>query len=94
MTTHETPLTAPQRPEDVLPDRDDHAEIDGVTVRKGTVAAFLRNAIRWSDPATAAADRAALAGEIAGSMPALRALGVFDVFEVRDERLRTLMADC
>lgn len=36
----------PARPEDVLPDDANQAEISGLTVRKGTVAAFLQNAIR------------------------------------------------
>lgn len=94
MTVQANPNTVPLRPEDVLPDQVDRAEINGVTVRKGTVAAFLQNAMRWSDPATLEADRDALAHEIAGSVPALRALGVFDVLEARDERLRALMAAC
>lgn len=82
---------APRRPEDILPDHDNCTEINGVTMRKGTVAAFLQNAVRWSDPTTPDTHRDALAREIAQSVPALRALGVLTVFEARDERLRSLM---
>lgn len=82
---------SPYRPEDVLPDDVDRAEINGVVVRKGTVAAFLQNAMRWSDPSTPDADREALAHEIAASAPALHALGVFAVFEIRDDRLRAVL---
>jgi hypothetical protein len=91
MNTQPNRRVTPLRPEDALPDQIDHAEIGGVTVRKGTVAAFLQNAIQWSDPETPDADRDAFAHEIAGAVPALRALSVFTVFTVRDERLRALM---
>jgi len=41
MNTQPNRRVTPLRPEDALPDQIDHAEIGGVTVRKGTVAAFL-----------------------------------------------------
>ena len=37
-------MPVPARPEDILPDDQNSAEINGVVVRKGTVAAFLANA--------------------------------------------------
>ena len=88
------PNSVAMRPEDVLADETDRAEIDGVSIRKGTVAAFLQNAIRWSNATTTDADREELGREITASIPALRALGVFAVFEARDERLRALMESC
>lgn len=81
----------PARPQDVLPDDVDRTEIDGIVMRKGTVAAFVKNAIRWSDPDTGDEERAALAGAIVEAVPALRALGVLTVFDVRDTRLRALV---
>lgn len=80
------------RPEDVLPDAIDHTEIEGLAVRKGTVAAFLQNAMRWSDPGTDDGLREELSREMAGSLPSLRALGIFEVFEVRDARLRDFLS--
>lgn len=79
------------RPEDVLPDGVERADVAGLTVRKGTVAAFLQNVRSWSDPATAGVDRDALARELVATVPALEALGVFDVFAVRDPALRALL---
>ena len=38
-----------------------------------------------------APERAASEAQIAAALPALRALGVFDLFEPRDARLRTLI---
>ncbi len=80
------------RPDDVLPDHLDRIEVDGLTLRKGTVAAFLRNAIRWTDPATTPQDREALAAAIVEAVPALRALGLLAIFEARDSELRRLIA--
>ena len=86
--------TLAMRPEDALADNKDWAEIGGVSVRKGTVAAFLQNAMRWTDPATVPADRDDLSREIVEAVPALRALGVLTVFEARDEGLRSLLGSC
>lgn len=82
------------RPEDVLADGVDHADIDGVPARKGTVAAFRSNARRWAEPDITAPERALLTGAIAEAVPALRALGLFEVLEVRDPALRALIDAC
>ncbi|MHC9418352.1 hypothetical protein ACYZX9_07135 [Sphingomonas citri] len=84
----------PSRPEDVLADGVDHAEIDGAPVRKGTIAAFLRNARRWAEPDVAPPERALLTGAIAEAVPVLRLLGLFEVLEVRDPALRALIDAC
>lgn len=57
-----------------------------------TVASFLQNAIRWSDPATTDGLRDELCREMASSVPSLRALGIFEVFEAKDARLRDFLA--
>lgn len=92
MKTTEMPHQSPIRPEDVLPDAINQTEIGGLPIRKGTVAAFLQNAIRWNDPATGDALREELSREMANSVPSLRALGIFEVFEARDMRLRDFLA--
>ncbi len=43
------------------------------------------------DPGTDENAHKALVEEMVGAMPALHALGVFDVFELRDETLRVLL---
>jgi hypothetical protein len=70
------------RAEDVLADDTNEATFDGVTVRKGTVGAFLANVRTWSS----SAERA-----IIDSLPALKAIGLFDVLEPKDSQLRELI---
>lgn len=79
------------RAEDLLPDDANQRDFNGVAVRKGTVGAFLANAKMLTDPAASAAARAAAERDIIASLPALRALGLFDVLEIRDARLRALV---
>jgi hypothetical protein len=76
------------RAEAVLPDHTNAAEIDGVVVRKGTVGAFLANARTLADPAASADARAIAERDIVDALPALRALGLFDVLAIRDDALR------
>jgi len=75
------------RAEDMFPDHLDHTRIDGVLVRKGSVGAFLANARVWSDGEADADARAQAERHIVEALPALRALGLFEVLEIRDPRL-------
>jgi hypothetical protein len=79
------------RAADILPDHLNEATLNGITVRKGTVGAFLANARVWIDPLTTANERAAAENDIVDAVPALRALGVFDVLEIGDAGLRALV---
>jgi hypothetical protein len=79
------------RAEDLLPDDVNQGQFNGVTVRKGSVGAFLVNARVLSDPAASAESRATAERDILEALPALRAIGLFDVLQVRDERLRLLV---
>ncbi|WP_116137724.1 hypothetical protein [Trinickia diaoshuihuensis] len=76
------------RAEDVLPDSTNHVTIDGRLLRKGTVAAFLANARVWLDDGAAAAQHTQAEIDMAEALPALRALGLFELMEVRDAKLR------
>ncbi len=80
------------RPEDVLPDGVNEVQLGEVNVRKGSVAAFMANARVLSDPAAPEEARAEAERHLVALLPALRALGVFDVFEIRNEALRALVA--
>jgi len=80
------------RADQVLPDDVNHGQFNGVTVRKGTVAAFLANARTWADRAASPEDRVQAQAQIVEDLPALRALGLFDVMEIRDEALRAFVA--
>lgn len=79
------------RPEDLLPDEQDRIERDGISIRKGTVGAFLASARVWLDPLTTDAERQRAADSIETLRPALEALGLFDILEVRDDALRSSM---
>lgn len=72
---------------DILPGDASTAQFNGLEVRKGTIAAFLANARRWLDPATSAELRVQAENEMAQALPALGAIGIFDVLLPRDPRL-------
>jgi hypothetical protein len=72
------------RAEDRLPDAINESLIDGVVVRKGTVGAFLANARVWSDRTSSDEARTIAERDIVGALPALRALGLFDVLNGRE----------
>lgn len=76
------------RADQILPDHLDQVELNGTTVRKGSVAAFLANARVLTDPQASQADRAQAETDLAALLPALRAIGLFDVLAVRDAALR------
>lgn len=74
--------------QDVLPDDQNVGSFQGVAVRKGTVGAFLANARVWTDPAATPQAREDAQRDMRDALPALRALGLFDVLQVRDPVLR------
>ncbi|SEN54999.1 hypothetical protein [Halomonas caseinilytica] len=76
------------RAEDILPDDTHQIEKSGTVIRKGSVAAFLANAKCWSDPTTSPDERATAERDILAALPALRALGLFEVLAVRDPALQ------
>ena len=79
------------RAEDVLADDTNEATFDGVTVRKGTVGAFLANVRTWSSSEASTEDRQSAERAIIDSLPALKAIGLFDVLEPKDSQLRELI---
>ncbi|UVE68158.1 hypothetical protein L2Y90_29070 [Burkholderia pyrrocinia] len=76
------------RAEQMLPDHADRIDAGGTTIRKGTIGAFLTNARVLTDPDATPADRARAETDTIDALPALRAIGLFDVMEVRDPALR------
>lgn len=79
------------RAEDILANDQNQVERDGIVIRKGSVGAFLASASLWCDPAAEAEQRIAAEGDILAILPALRALGLFEVFSIRDTTLRQLV---
>ncbi|MGE7956122.1 hypothetical protein ACQKQA_05885 [Pseudomonas sp. NPDC089530] len=78
------------RAEDLLPNHLDHGDFNGTRVRKGTVGAFLISARLWLDPGTPAEHRRAAEEDLLAALPALRALGLFELMRLRDPALRAL----
>ncbi|WNV85906.1 hypothetical protein [Umezawaea sp. Da 62-37] len=85
-------MTGPVRPEDVLPDDVDSGVLNGVEVRKGSVAAFVANARRLDDLRPGSPERDAVLAELRRLVPALRAVGVLDVFAPRSAALADVIA--
>jgi hypothetical protein len=79
------------RAEEVLPDDVNQNEINGVVIRKGSIGAFLANAKTLADPAASAEASAIAERDIVQALPALRATGLFDVLQIRNERLRAFV---
>ena len=79
------------RAQDLLRDDIDQAKFGGVSVRKGSVGAFLANARTLTDPTATIEARAAAERDIIELLPALRALGLFEVLEIRDKDLRAFV---
>lgn len=76
---------------DVLPDTLNQIALDGVTVRKGTVAAFMGN-IRILQHSTSRTERDRAASDMVIQLPAIVALGLLDIFEIRDQNIRQWVA--
>jgi hypothetical protein len=75
------------RADEILADKVNETEVNGVVIRKGSVGAFLANAKIFADPNASAEARSIAERDIVEGLPALRALGFFDLLIVRDERL-------
>ena len=79
------------RAQDILGDGVSEAEFNGTRVRKGTVGAFLANALAFGDPDVANSEREQVLRDLQESAPALRALRLFEVLEIRSPELRAYM---
>jgi hypothetical protein len=79
------------RADEILADKVNETEINGVVVRKGTVGAFLANAKIFIDPTASAEARLIAERDIIEGLAALRALGIFEILQIRDERLRAFI---
>lgn len=81
------------RAQDLLPDHIDMTQVNGINVRKGTVGAFLINARIWLSPDFSGETKAKAEADIIEALPALGALGLFDLMTPNDVQLRGLVED-
>lgn len=77
--------------EDVLPDNINSANFGDMQIRKGTIAAFLSNAMSFSNSASSSEQRQQAQDMIIEALPALKALHVFDVLTITDTNLRAVI---
>lgn len=82
---------SPVSAEDILAAGQENAEFGGTSVRKGNVAAFVANARALESDQLDGSEREALIHRLRELVPALRAVGVFDVFELRSPSLRAAL---
>ena len=81
------------RPEDILPDAVNERNQNGITIRKGSVGAFIANANILADQSVSDTARAEAETHLRSLVPALRALRLFEVFEIRDRKLVAIVED-
>ncbi|MGV9803149.1 hypothetical protein ACWDTP_34350 [Mycobacterium sp. NPDC003449] len=83
----------PIRPEDVLPDGEDTTAFGGLSVRKGTIAAFVANAKQLDELGPGHPGRAAVEDQLRALAPGLRAVGLFDLFSPHSAEVAAILAD-
>ena len=80
-------MTSPIRPEDLLPDEQNVADLGGVLIRKGSAGAFVQNVQALARVEPGSADEAAVLAQAREIAENLKAAGFFEVFALRDEGL-------
>ena len=79
------------RPEDILPNGDDVATINGKVVRKGTVAAFLANLAVLENVESSEAQKNAAMGEMEKLAPDVVAIGLSKYVTFKNEFAEMLL---
>lgn len=80
------------RPEDVLPEGVDTAQLGGITVRKGSVAAFVANAKLLDVLPAGSPERQQALAQLRVLAPSVAAVGVLDVFRPRSAEVEEVFA--
>jgi hypothetical protein len=81
----------PTTPQDVLPDGAEGGYFGGTYVRKGSVGAFIANAKALGRLAPGSAEYEEVASQMQSLKPALDAIGLFDVFDIRDQAVAAIV---
>jgi hypothetical protein len=80
-------MPEPVRAEHLLPDDKNFAELNGITIRKGTMGAFFANLRILSQMPEDSPDREAIVDELKLGLPTMRENGLFDLFTFRSTEL-------
>jgi len=70
-----------------MPDDQNFAELNGITVRKGTMGAFLANLRILSGMSPDAPGRQAIIDQLRQGIPTMRENGLFELFTFRSPEL-------
>ena len=76
-------MPEPVRPEHLLPDDQNFAQMNGVTIRKGTMGAFLANLRILSSLPSDSPEREAIIEQLKEGIPTMRENGLFELFAFR-----------
>jgi hypothetical protein len=79
------------KPDELIPDGVDGGDFNGRYVRKGTIGAFIQNALTLTDTTADEATRQQCREDLLSLIADLEALQVFDVFELRDPELKKIV---
>ena len=77
----------------MLEDGQDTRIVNGIQIRKGSLGAFVVNARRLDAYPVGSAGRGEILDQLRALAPAVRALGLLEVFEPRSEVLRQVFAE-
>jgi hypothetical protein len=80
-------MPEPVLPEHLMPDDQNFAELNGITVRKGTMGAFLANLRILSGMSPDAPGRQAIIDQLRQGIPTMRENGLFELFTFRSPEL-------
>jgi succinate dehydrogenase/fumarate reductase flavoprotein subunit len=83
----DTHMAGPVLPEHLMPDDQNFAELNGITIRKGTMGAFLANLRILSGMPSDAPGREAVLEQLKQGIPTMRENGLFELFTFRSPEL-------
>lgn len=86
-------MTKPIQPEDVLADAESFINLDGVTVRKGSIAAFLKNIELFEATCSTAAQKEAALAMIKQLAPAVIATRLHRHACFKNQHIENILAE-
>ena len=78
-------------PENILPDALNHTHINGIKVRKGTVAALLANIQLYESPQSAEREKQSALAMIKELAPAILAIGLTQHLQFKNPEIQKIM---
>ncbi len=81
------------RPEDVLPENENYTVIDGIKVRKGTIAAVLQNAVILSSSLASNSEKEAAKKTITELAPGIVVLGMHEHVTWKNPSIQKIIED-